>query len=101
AAGSRGDSRFERSDVEPSALSRDYPIIEDICFEGLRRISAQAVKAQIRSRVNEPFDPEQLDRDVRRLARLGWFASVRVEAAENYGGCGDERGVGEKHGPSH
>src|SRR6478736_8330001 len=81
-AASRQDSPIDRSDAESSPSSGKHPIIEDISFEGLRRIAAPAVMAQIRVRVSEPFDSEQLDRDVRRLARLGWFASIRVEEEE-------------------
>jgi outer membrane protein assembly factor BamA len=81
-AASRQDSPVDRSDAESSPSSGKHPIIEDISFEGLRRIAAPAVMAQIRVRVSEPFDSEQLDRDVRRLARLGWFAFIRVEEEE-------------------
>jgi outer membrane protein assembly complex protein YaeT len=75
-------------DTATTALEADAPaveagratIIDEIAFTGLRRVTVQALKAQIASRAGEPFDNERIANDVRALARLGWFASIRVEA---------------------
>jgi outer membrane protein assembly complex protein YaeT len=64
--------------VRSSVKNTDAPIIGEITFAGLRRISPEAVKMQIGSRPGDRFDDEQAARDVRNLARLGWFASIRV-----------------------
>ena len=53
--------------------------IADITFVGLRRIPPETVQAHITARVGEKFDRDQITRDVRALARLSWFSTVRVE----------------------
>lgn len=57
-------------------------IIADIEFVGLRRISPEALKTKISSRTGEGFHAERIERDVRALARLGWFESVQVTAKD-------------------
>ena len=54
--------------------------IEAIHFAGLRRTSAAAVAAQMTSHPGSCFQLADLDRDLRSLARLGWFDSIQVEA---------------------
>ena len=54
--------------------------ISEISFAGLRHISPAAVEAQVSSRTGAPLDALRIEADVRTLARLGWFASIRVEA---------------------
>lgn len=71
--------------LSPSSVESNSPlIVDEMAFEGLRRISPEAVKTQIASRAGGKFDDRQIARDVRRLAGLGWFASisVSVESAE-------------------
>jgi len=46
---------------------------------GLRHIATGAVAAQVSLRVGEPADPARIEKDVRALARLGWFDSIQVE----------------------
>jgi outer membrane protein insertion porin family len=60
----------------------DAPIIDEIAFTGLRRIALQTVKAHIASRAGERFDNSRIEADVRALARLGWFETIRVEAVD-------------------
>jgi outer membrane protein assembly complex protein YaeT len=55
------------------------PTIAEISFTGLRHISPAAVEAQISSRSGAPLDPRRIERDVRTLARLGWFETIAVE----------------------
>jgi outer membrane protein assembly factor BamA len=59
----------------------EAPILDEICFTGLRRIGAAAVAAQIAAHPGDRFDPAKIEGDVRRLARLGWFESIQVEEA--------------------
>lgn len=54
-------------------------IVDELCFTGLRRIAPAAVAAQIKSHPGDRFDSTRIDKDVRTLARLGWFESIRVE----------------------
>src|SRR6266403_2174718 len=67
---------------EPSGnfqKTAEAPILDAVCFTGLRRIAPAAVGAQLRSREGEPFDVARIDKDLRALARLGWFESIQVE----------------------
>jgi outer membrane protein assembly complex protein YaeT len=55
------------------------PTVNEIAFTGLRRISPEALKQQIVSRVGDALDATTIEHDVRALARTGWFATVRAE----------------------
>ena len=55
-------------------------VLDEIRFTGLRRIAPEAVAAQIATHPGDRFDPARVAKDVRALARLGWFESIRVEA---------------------
>jgi outer membrane protein assembly complex protein YaeT len=63
-----------------TAIVAAPPCISEISFEGLRHISPKALEAQISSRAGVPLDARRIEMDVRKLARLGWFESIRVEA---------------------
>lgn len=58
----------------------EAPIVSVLRFTGLHRIALAAVAAQIASHPGDRFDPVAIDKDVRALARLGWFESIQVEA---------------------
>src|SRR2546429_501578 len=58
----------------------ETPVLAEICFTGLRRIAPDAVTAQIATHTGDRFDPARVAKDVRALARLGWFESIQVEA---------------------
>src|SRR5437879_7881704 len=60
----------------------ETPILAEIRFTGLRRITPEAVAAQIATHPGDRFDPARVAKDVRALARLGWFESIRVEATD-------------------
>ncbi len=66
---------------EPLKTQEAAPIVYDLRFTGLRRIAPAAVAAQITSHVGDRFDPAKIEKDVRTLARLGWFESIEVEEA--------------------
>jgi outer membrane protein assembly complex protein YaeT len=55
-------------------------VIGEVRFVGLRRIFSEALQAQVRSRVGDSLDPRTVERDVRALANLGWFDSVKAVA---------------------
>jgi outer membrane protein insertion porin family len=70
--------------AEPSSgppKAEETPILVELRFTGLRRIASAAVAAQIASHPGERLDPEKIEKDLRRVARLGWFASIEVEEA--------------------
>jgi len=58
-------------------------MLDELRFTGLRRIAPAAVVAQLSSHAGDRFDPTRLERDIRALARLGWFESIRVEATSS------------------
>ena len=60
-------------------INEQVPIVDSIEFLGLRHISSAAVKVQLSLLPGDRFDAAKLDRDIRTLARLGWFSAIRVE----------------------
>jgi outer membrane protein assembly complex protein YaeT len=77
-------SRDVLRDADTSIVEATRPaIIDDIEFTGLRRVAPEALKAQIASRAGEPLNRARLASDVRVLALLGWFASIRVETEDS------------------
>jgi outer membrane protein insertion porin family len=80
AAKSPDDSSPSHADFSSASAAATTPIISEISFTGLRHISPKAVEVQISSRAGSPLDIRQTVSDVRTLARLGWFESIRVEA---------------------
>ena len=54
-------------------------VLDSLEFVGLRRISAEAVMAQLSFQPGDRFDAAELEHDIRALARLGWFSAIRVE----------------------
>ena len=69
------------------------PIIDDIVFAGLRRISPEVLQDKIVSRVGVAFSAEYVRRDVRTLGRLGWFESVRVVRQETADALAESRNL--------
>ena len=55
------------------------PIVDEIEFTGLRRISPKTLAVKIVSRPGEPLDAAKIDKDVRTLAHTEWFETVRAE----------------------
>ncbi|HWW17155.1 MAG TPA: POTRA domain-containing protein [Candidatus Saccharimonadales bacterium] len=53
--------------------------VREIRFAGLRRISPETLREQIVSHAGEPLDAVKIERDVRTLARTGWFETVRAD----------------------
>jgi outer membrane protein assembly complex protein YaeT len=63
----------------PVLLEASAPVVDDIVFVGLRRIAAEAVLAQISSRVGAQLNEKKIELDVKALGRLGWFGEIAVE----------------------
>jgi outer membrane protein insertion porin family len=65
----------------PETLNiKEAPVLDRIELTGLRHIAPAAVAAQLSLHPGNRFDAAKLQHDLRTLARLGWFASIRVEA---------------------
>jgi outer membrane protein insertion porin family len=66
-------------DIVPSgpSLSASEELVSDIRVEGNKTVPASRITAAMSTRVGRPFDPQALSRDVRKLASMPWFTSVR------------------------
>src|SRR4029450_4408284 len=67
-----------RPDTEFADL-QDRPV-SAIRFEGLKRVTEQTVRNNIRAAVGDPFDAQTVKDDVARLNRLGQFKYVDAAA---------------------
>lgn len=65
----------------PASVSQNVPV-EQVNIRGNRRIPESTVKIWIGTREGDPYNPQQLDRDVRALYAQGHFDDVKVFAEE-------------------
>lgn len=69
-------------EVEPEDADAD-PLegrpIKEVRFEGLKRVTDQFARNQLRSAPGRPYSKEIAQEDLRRLERLGEFRDIRVE----------------------
>jgi outer membrane protein insertion porin family len=63
--------------------ANEPPVLDELRFTGLRRIAPQAVAAQIASRPGDRLDFAMIEKDVRALARVGWFESIQIEVTSS------------------
>jgi outer membrane protein insertion porin family len=70
----------QQSDLHPELIDRP---ISSVSFQGLRRVSEQEVRNNIRAAVGEPYDPETVGQDVQRLTRLGQFKYIEALLSVN------------------
>ncbi|HJQ24587.1 MAG TPA: outer membrane protein assembly factor BamA [Blastocatellia bacterium] len=69
--------------LEPPAVSRAQNVpVEQVIIRGNRRIPESTIKIWIGTREGDPYNPQQLDRDVRALYAQGHFDDVKVYAEE-------------------
>ncbi|MCW5804930.1 MAG: outer membrane protein assembly factor BamA [Deltaproteobacteria bacterium] len=61
----------------PTALAEN--LVERIEVHGAKRIEAETVRMQLRSKVGQPLDPIQVRDDIHAVWKLGVFADVRVD----------------------
>lgn len=72
-----GDDQAKRRVTASSgADSLQGAIVELVAIAGNRRVRSDAIRAQIESRTGARLDRDQIERDVRKLARSGWFDDV-------------------------
>ncbi|MCA9550886.1 MAG: outer membrane protein assembly factor BamA [Myxococcales bacterium] len=60
------------------AQEADGPKIEDLQFEGLRRVEPAAVRVVMTSRTGKPFKAEAVPEDIRAIYSMGYFDDVQV-----------------------
>ena len=72
------------ADAQEVLTERGYDLLDrpisELRFEGLQRVSRQTVMNNIRAAVGDPYDPQTVLEDVRRLTRLAEFKFVDVVA---------------------
>ncbi len=66
--------------VEPQALQTPDPNrVEDVRVQGNRRIPTDTIKYNLQTKINDPFKPEVIRRDIKTLYALQYFDDIRVE----------------------
>jgi len=60
--------------------------VVEVQVAGNRRIESDAIRAVLSTRVNQPFRPERIRRDIRRVYELGFFRDVQVVSEDVPGG---------------
>ncbi len=53
--------------------------IVEISVRGNKRIEAQAIERELKSKAGEAYNPELLDQDLRAIFKMGFFSDVRLE----------------------
>ncbi|MFL6276335.1 MAG: outer membrane protein assembly factor BamA [Blastocatellia bacterium] len=67
----------------PATVSRSQNVsVEQVIIRGNRRIPESTIKIWIGTREGDPYNPAQLDRDVRALYAQGHFEDVKVYSEE-------------------
>ena len=56
--------------------------IVGITIQGNRRIEAQTIEKELKSKVGEGYNPDLLDQDLRAIFKMGFFADVRLETVQ-------------------
>jgi outer membrane protein insertion porin family len=68
--------------LEPPASTAQNVPVEQVTIRGNRRIPESTIKIWIGTREGDPYNPQQLDRDVRALYAQGHFEDVKVYSEE-------------------
>ncbi|MBI4466156.1 MAG: outer membrane protein assembly factor BamA [Acidobacteria bacterium] len=68
------------------AASAQAPVIEDVRWEGLRRIPRDTMNARILSKRGDPYDPHILQRDFQAVWNTNFFEDVRLEVEDGESG---------------
>src|SRR5689334_21200585 len=68
--------------LEPPASTGQNVPVEQVTIRGNRRIPESTIKIWIGTREGDPYNPQQLDRDVRALYAQGHFEDVKVYSEE-------------------
>jgi len=63
---------------DASSPTGDPDVIKTIRVEGHKRVEAQAVARALKSKLGEPFDPDNTAEDLRALYALGYFKDIRL-----------------------
>ncbi len=71
----------------PATLQGEQvPLIKEINIRGNKRVESDAIRQRIQTRVGDPFSPEKIREEVKRIFEMGFFDDVTVEAEALEGG---------------
>lgn len=62
---------------EAPSQSPDSPQVIDVRIVGNETVPTREIAGYLNTKIGRPFEPAVVQRDVRRLANLGWFIDVR------------------------
>jgi outer membrane protein insertion porin family len=68
------------------AYAEEFPVINTIEIQGLKRIDASGVKAKITQKQGEPISQEKTNDDIKNIFKMGYFDDVRAEIESFEGG---------------
>jgi outer membrane protein insertion porin family len=71
-----GSKKDKREVSGPTLSATDEPVAE-IRIVGNKTIPSTQILNQLQTRTGRPFDPALVQRDIRKLASLGWFVDVQ------------------------
>lgn len=60
------------------SISATDELVTDIRIEGARAVPNERVLAQLKTRIGRPYDPQLVQRDVKKLFALPWFVNVET-----------------------
>ncbi len=66
--------------------AEEFPVINSIEIQGLKRIEESAVKAKITQKAGEPISQEKTNEDIKAIYKMGYFDDVRAEIEPFEGG---------------
>jgi len=66
--------------------AEEFPVINTIEIQGLKRIDASGVKAKITQKQGEPISQEKTNDDIKNIFKMGYFDDVRAEIESFEGG---------------
>ena len=74
--------------LNDAAAPKSGPVVRsvDVVFKGIESLDAERVKAQMATRVGEPYNDETVERDIRALYATGAIDNVDIQAQPASGG---------------
>jgi outer membrane protein insertion porin family len=77
------EREIELPEGEPAS---EGDVVDELRVTGNRRVEAESVLNQVRTKVGQPIRPETISEDIKRIYRLGYFDDVRVDATRTTDG---------------
>ncbi|MDP8217919.1 MAG: outer membrane protein assembly factor BamA [Candidatus Theseobacter exili] len=61
-------------------------VVKDIQIQGNQTVSSNVILAKIKTKVGSPLKPRDLNEDIKRLYKLGFFSNISIDMEETYDG---------------